>query len=164
MLVGRDDRWVRQYLRPRDQPCRLSFWPSRWRRIQILVSNTCLGKIRSAERGTSSEEGVAILSRSSSAHHRWIRKNTSQVGGGVAYRSVSLSVRYARVHLRHGPLAVPTLRDMQSSACPGDHLESTLHQSPMQTHDDVQYHPGACSSFGWHTRCHPRALDSGHRR
>jgi hypothetical protein len=65
-------------LRSRDQPCRLRFWPSRWRRIQILVSNTCLGEIRSDEPSTSSEEGVAILLRSSSAHHRWIRKNTRE--------------------------------------------------------------------------------------
>ena len=47
-------------LRSRDHPCRLSFLPSRWRRIQILVSNACRGEIRSAEPGTSSEEGGAI--------------------------------------------------------------------------------------------------------
>jgi hypothetical protein len=76
-------------LRSRDQPCRLSFVPSRWRRIQILVSNTCLGEIRSAEPGTSSEKGVAILSRSSSAHHRRIRKNTRErlrrAGPGITH-------------------------------------------------------------------------------
>src|SRR5208337_1504236 len=77
-------------LRFRAQPWRLSFRVSRWRRIWILASNTCRGKIR-PEPVTSSEKGVFTVLRlgrtqlDQAEYQRVLAAEATQARAGLSY-------------------------------------------------------------------------------